>query len=148
VRRLIEAGLDPRRVVQIGIADFANSEEYSRRARDLGISVFRREELDGRGLEGVIAEALDTAASGGCGVYVDLDVDVCDRSVAPECPASVPGGLSAWQLRAAAYLAAADPRVRAIDVAEVDARADAPDQRTVRLAALLVLDATAGLLAR
>ena len=34
------------------------------------------------------------------------------------------------------------------DVTEIDATADAPDQRTVRLAALLVLEAAAGLAAR
>ena len=29
VRRLVESGLDPRRIVQIGIADFANSAAYA-----------------------------------------------------------------------------------------------------------------------
>ena len=42
----------------------------------------------------------------------------------------------------------ADPRVSAIDITEIDATADAPDGRTVRLAALLVLEAAAGLAAR
>ena len=35
VRRLVEGGLDPRRIVQIGIADFANSLAYAQRAADL-----------------------------------------------------------------------------------------------------------------
>ena len=39
VRRLVEGGLDPRRIVQVGIADFANSAAYARRAAELGITV-------------------------------------------------------------------------------------------------------------
>jgi len=148
VRRLVEAGLDGRRVVQIGIADFANSAAYSRRAEELGITVVSRDALHGRPLDDVMAEALEVAGTVGGPVHVDLDVDVCDRSVAPGCPASVPGGLAAWELRRFARLAGASPLVRSIDIAEVDATADADDQRTVRLAALLVLEAAAGLASR
>ena len=149
VRRLIESGLDGRRVVQIGISDFANSREYAARARDLGITVIHRDVLDVRPMADVMAEALDVAGAGqDARIHVDLDVDVCDRSVAPACPASVPGGISAAQLRAAARAAGADPRVVGVDITEVDATADAPDQRTVRLAALCVLEVAAGVTAR
>jgi len=76
---------------------------------------------------------------------VDLDVDVCDRSVAPACPASVPGGLTARELRRAARVAGRSPQVVGVDLTEVDATADAADQRTVRLVALCVLETAAGL---
>lgn len=148
VRRLVEAGLDPARIVQIGIADFANSAEYARRARELGITVIHRDELHGRAPAEVMAEALEIAGAAGGPVHLDLDVDVCDRSVAPGCPASMPGGLAAWELRAFARAAASDPRVASVDLAEVDATADAPDGRTVRLAALCVLEVLAGVAAR
>lgn len=148
VRRLIEAGLNPRRIVQIGIADFANSMVYRERARSLGITVIHRDELHDRPLADVVAEALAVAGAGGGPIHVDLDVDVCDRSVAPGCPASIPGGLQAHELRRMTRLLAADTRVRGIDIAEVDATADTADARTVRLAALLVLEAAAGLAQR
>jgi formiminoglutamase len=148
VRRLLEAGLDGRRVVQIGISDFANSRAYSDRARSAGITVITRDDLARRPLAEVVAEALDVAGGGGGPVHVDLDVDVCDRSVAPGCPASVPGGISAYDLRRSAYLLAADQRVASLDITEVDATADAADGRTVRLAALCVLEAAAGLASR
>ncbi len=121
---------------------------YAWRANDLGITVIHRPELEHRPMHDVMGQALDIAGAAGGAVYVDLDVDVCDRSVAPACPASAPGGISAFQLRAAAYAAGEDPRVVAIDITEVDAAADAPDQRTVRLAALCVLEAAAGLAGR
>lgn len=148
VRQLVDAGMPGERIVQIGIADFANSRAYAERARALGITVITRHELGRRGVDDVMAQAIDIAGRAPGGIHVDLDVDVCDRSVAPGCPASVPGGISADELRRLAFLAGASPLVRALDIAEVDATADAPDQRTVRLAALLVLETAAGLLAR
>lgn len=144
VRRLIEAGLDPRRVVQVGIADFANSAEYARRAVELGITVVHVDQLRRRGPEDVMRAAMEVAGAAGGPVHLDVDVDVCDRSVAPGCPASVPGGIAAWELRALVRAAARDDRLRSADVVEVDATADAPDGRTVRLAALCVLELAAG----
>jgi formiminoglutamase len=145
VRRLVEAGLAGSRVVQVGIADFANSADYAARAADLGITVIRRGTLLTRPIGDVMAEALDVAASAGGPVHVDFDVDVCDRSVAPACPASIPGGIAAHELRTAVRAAGRHPAVASIDFAEVDASKDAPDGRTIRLVALGVLEAAAGL---
>lgn len=146
--RLIQAGLLGRNIVQIGISDFANSREYFARARDAGIHVIVRDVLRNRPTADVMAEALDIAGRDQREVYVDLDVDVCDRSVVPACPASVPGGISADELRQVAFLAGADPRVRALDITEIDATMDTPDQRTIRLGALLVLEAACGVAVR
>jgi len=148
VWQLIQAGLPGENIVQIGIADFANSAEYSKRARDNGITVISRADIRNGKISDVVAKALDIAGAGGREIYVDLDVDVCDRSVVPACPASMPGGISADELRQAAFLVGADSRVRAIDITEIDASLDTPDQRTVRLAALLVLEASAGFATR
>lgn len=144
VRRLVEAGLNPERIVQIGIQDFANSVAYARRAQELGITVIHRDELARRPIAEVMAEALAIAGAAGGPIHVDLDVDVCDRAVAPACPASVPGGISAYELRQVARIAAADPHVRSLDLTEIDATMDSADGRTVRLAALCVLEAIAG----
>lgn len=145
VRRLVEAGLDPSRIVQIGIADFANSAHYANRAAELGITVVHLDELRRRPLDDIMTEALEIAGAAGGPIHLDIDVDVCDRSVAPGCPASVPGGLQAWELRQLVRTAARDARVRSVDIAEVDALADAADGRTVRLAALCVLEVAAGI---
>lgn len=144
VRRLIADGLDPRRIVQIGIADFANSVAYAERAHDLGITVITLDDVRRHGLDAVISRARDVAGAAGGGIHLDIDVDVCDRSVAPGCPASVPGGLAAWELRALVRGIASDARVGSADIVEVDATADAADARTVRLAALCVLELLAG----
>ncbi len=145
--RLIEAGLPGENIVQIGLSDFANSGPYAKRAKTAGITTIHRAELRDRKMSDVVAQALEIAGAEGREIYVDIDVDVCDRSVAPACPASVPGGISADELRQAANLISRDSRVRAIDITEIDAASDAADGRTVRLAALLVLEIAAGLAA-
>ena len=141
VRRLIEAGLSGKKVVQIGIADFSNSTEYARRAKDFGITVIPRSELRSKSIEDIWAIALSVA---GDKVFVDFDMDVCDRSVVPACPAAAPGGISADELRQFAFLAGSSPSVIGADITEIDATKDSADERTVRLAALVVLEIAAG----
>ncbi|WP_313480938.1 arginase family protein [Microbacterium sp.] len=152
VRRLIEDApdgerIDPTRIVQIGIADFANSAAYVQRAADWGIRVITLDEVREKGIPSVVAEALAVAGVGSR-IHLDIDVDVVDRAAAPGCPASVPGGLAAGELRALVRAIAADAKVASADIAEVDATADADDARTVRLAALCVLELLAGLASR
>lgn len=142
VRRLVESGLDPKRIVQIGIADFANSVAYAERVRDYGITVIGVDEVRRRGIDDVVAQALEV--TGPDAVHFDIDVDVADRSVAPGCPASVPGGLAAWELRGLVRGIARSSAVASADITEVDATADSADGRTVRLAALCLLELIAG----
>lgn len=144
VRRLIDKGLKPKQIVQIGINDFSNSYEYAKLAKELGITVISRAEVAEIGIAKACEKALLVAGSAGGAIHVDLDVDVCDRSFVPACPAAAPGGLSAFELRQAARLLASNRQVKGLDITEIDAGNDAPDLRTVRLGALLVLEALAG----
>jgi formiminoglutamase len=148
VRRLIEAGLDPKRIVQIGINDFSNSASYAQFASDLGITVISREMVAEIGIKEACNIALTVAGSAEGAIHVDLDVDVCDRSVVPACPAAAPGGLSAFELRQATRILASNELVRGVDITEIDASKDSEDGRTVRLAALLLLETVAGYLSR
>ena len=147
VRRLIEAGLDPTRIVQIGINDFSNSPAYAKLASDLGITVISRAEIAESGIATACQRALAIAGSASGPIHVDLDVDVCDRSVVPACPAAAPGGISAHEIRHATRLLAGNKQVRGFDITEIDASKDSADGRTVRLAALLILEAVSGHLA-
>lgn len=144
VRRLIDAGLNPKSIVQIGINDFSNSPEYAGLAKSFGIRVISRSEVAEIGIAKACEIALEIAGASGGSIHVDLDVDVCDRSVVPACPAAAPGGISAFELRKAAFLLSSSPLVRGLDITEIDATADSPEQPTVRLGALLVLEALAG----
>jgi len=144
VQRLVEAGLNGRNIVQIGIADFSNSPQYAQRARDYGITVIPRSQLRDRSAQSVVAQALEIAGSAGGPIHVDFDVDVCDRSVVPGCPAAAPGGISADEFRNFAYMIGNSPQVTSVDFTEVDAQADSPDGRTVRLVAVSILELLCG----
>ena len=144
VWRLIQAGLPGKNIVQIGISDFANSKEYSNRAKEAGIFVITRAQLRKKSIADAMRQAFAHLGRNVDHIYVDLDVDVCDRSVAPASPAATPGGISADELRQAAFLAGANYKVRAVDITEIDPKRDSKDERTVRLAALLVLEIAAG----
>ena len=146
IRRLIEEGLPGNKIVQIGINDFSNSPEYAKRAKDFGIHVITRADIEKLTAENILSEAFEVIGSGP--VHIDFDVDVCDRAFVPACPASAPGGISAYQLREFTRIATRNPMVKSIDITEIDATKDSEDQRTIRLGALLILEAAAGLLAR
>ncbi|MEY4639293.1 MAG: hypothetical protein RLY13_291 [Actinomycetota bacterium] len=145
VRRLIEeAGLQGKHVVQIGIADFSNSPAYAARAKELGITVIPRSALRGMNAADVVARAVAIAGAGGGDIHVDFDVDVCDRSVVPGCPAAAPGGISADEFRQFCFEVAKVSQVKSVDFTEIDASADSADGRTVRLAALGILELASG----
>jgi formiminoglutamase len=148
VWRLIQAGLPGKNIVQIGISDFANSREYTQRAKEQGIHIISRDQLRRQSMKDAMKEAFAVLNRRVDEIYVDLDVDVCDRAAVPACPASVPGGISADELRQAAFYAGANSKVRAVDITEIDVKKDSPDQRTIRLAALLVLEFAAGVASR
>jgi arginase family enzyme len=141
VRRIIEAGLSGTKIVQIGIADFSNSPAYAQRARDYGITVIPRADFRTRSIADICAQAFSIA---GDNVYVDFDMDVCDRSVVPACPAAAPGGISADEMRQLAFAMGSAPQVKVCDITEIDAELDSVDQRTIRLAALVILELAAG----
>ena len=148
VRRLIEAGLNPKQIVQIGINDFSNSSDYQELAHSIGITVITRTQVASIGIEEACKKALEIAGASLGPIHVDLDVDVCDQSVVPACPAAAPGGISAFELRQAARLLTSNSLVRGLDITEIDASRDSEDQRTIRLGALLILEAVAGHLSR
>jgi arginase family enzyme len=75
-------------------------------------------------------------------------MDVCDRSVVPACPAAAPGGISADEIRQFAFLVGSSKSVISIDITEIDSTKDSDDERTTRLAALVILEAIAGLSTR
>ncbi len=143
VRQLLDEGLEPTAVVQVGLAEFANAPAYARRARDLGLTSIARRAFDEETPELLARRALAIAGANNRPVYVDLDFDVVDRSAVPGCPAAAPGGISPHELRRFARAIARDARVVAVDLTEIDVARDV-NEATVRLAALVVLELLAG----
>src|SRR5262249_31380942 len=134
-------------IVQIGIQPFANSQAYAQVANDAGISVITMSQVRAHGIEALLNETLDDLASRVDAIYVDLDIDVLDRIFAPATPGSRPGGLTPWELRRAAWICGFYPKVRAIDLVEVDPTQDVADATLLTTASCL-LSFASGLLAR
>lgn len=144
VRGLMDAGLV--HVAQVGIGDLTNSREHREWCDDRGITVVPAAACRGRVGE-VVREQLDRLAHSCDLLYVDLDVDVVDRAFVPGCPGARPGGLLPHELLEAAVEAGRHPKVRGVDVVEVDAAADVSEV-TVQLAAMCLLSAAAGFAVR
>lgn len=137
VRALIDAGLPGTNVVQVGIHGFSNSRSHREWCEAQGAAVLGPDRI------GDVARLIDDLAGRCDAVYVDVDLDVLDRAAAPACPGSRPGGVSPRQLLAAAFVAGAHPRVRCVDIVELDPRADVA-HITTDTAALTVLNVAAG----
>ncbi len=147
VRALLADGLPGENIVQIGIQAFANSRQYAEIARSAGITVITMEQVRAHDLETLLNEALDHLENEVESIYVDLDLDVLDRIYAPATPGSRPGGLTPWELRRAAWLCGVHPKVRAIDLVEVDPANDIADTTLLTTGACL-LSFASGLVTR
>jgi formiminoglutamase len=142
IRWLLDQGLPGDQVVQVGIHGHANSRAYRRLCDDAGIRVVTVDEVERRGIEVVVTEALDHLAARTDAVHVDLDIDVLDRAFAPGCPGARPGGLTPRQLTAGAHLAGTHPAVRTFDLVEVDPSADVAGVTLMATAATFLAVAT------
>lgn len=138
VRRLLEDGLYGTNVVQIGIQSFANSSSYATVAEDNNIQVITNEMCHQQGASKVFQDALDLLAARVDHIYFDLDLDVMDRAFAPGCPGARPGGLTPWQVRQIARYAGLHPKVRVMDLVELDPSLDINDSTALTAAACLL----------
>jgi arginase family enzyme len=147
VRALLEDGLPGANIVQLGILGFANSQAYAQVARDAGINVVTMDKLRAQGIEHAVNSALEYLAARAKVIYFDLDVDVLDRAFAPACPGARPGGLQPWELRRAAWWCGRHPKVKAMDLVEVDPTQDVAKVTVMNTAACL-LSFASGLVSR
>jgi len=145
VRALLEDGLPGENIVQIGLLPFANSQSYHQVALDAGIDVVTIDRVREEGIRRVIGNALDSLVGRVDAVHVDLDIDSLDRIFAPATPGSRPGGLAPWELLHVARACGREPKVRSIDLVEVDPTRDVAET-TVMTTASCLLAFASGLL--
>jgi formiminoglutamase len=138
VRALLEDGLPGANVVQIGVQPLANPGPSAGVARDAGIGVVTADQVRARGSEAVVGQALDDLSERCEAIYVDLDVDVLDRAFAPGSPGSRPGGLRPAEVQAAVRRCGAHPKVRAMDIVEIDPTRDVGDATVLAGASFLL----------
>lgn len=147
VRALLDDGLPGGNIVQIGLSSFANSAEYARDAHEAGIQVVPMAKVREIGVGQAVTDALDRLDYRTDAIYFDLDVDVLDRAFAPACPGARPGGLAPQDAMLAAWLAGRHKKVRAIDLVEVDPKADI-NESTCLCAGMLLMAFASGIVER
>ena len=109
--------VDPTRVALVGVRSLDPGEQAL--VRDLGVAVYTISDLDRRGVEPVIEEALGRIA-GGSFVHVSVDLDVVDPEVAPGVGNPVRGGLSYREAHLALELVAEAGILDSIELVEVN----------------------------
>jgi arginase len=127
--------VDPARVALIGARSLDEGEREL--VRDLGISVATMTDLDRRGVEPVVREALERV-QGASFVHLSLDMDVVDPEVAPGVGTPIRGGLSYREAHLAMELVAEADLLTSLEVVEVNPildRENATSELAVELAA-------------
>ena len=109
--------VDAQRVALVGVRSLDPGEQEL--VRELGVAVYTISDLDRRGMEPVIAEALERVA-GGSFVHVSVDLDVVDPEVAPGVGTPLRGGLSYREAHLALELVAEAGVLDALDLVEVN----------------------------
>ena len=109
--------LDPERVVLLGVRSLDDGERDF--VRERGIAVYTMSELDRRGLEPVVREALERV-EGAPFVHLSLDMDVVDPEVAPGVGTPVRGGLSYREAHLAMELVAESGILASLEIVEVN----------------------------
>jgi arginase len=127
--------VDPARVALIGVRSLDEGER--KLVHELGISVATMSDLDRRGVEPVVREALERV-QGASFVHLSLDMDVVDPEGAPGVGTPIRGGLSYREAHLAMELIAEANLLTSLEVVEVNPildRENATAELAVELAA-------------
>ncbi|MBO8172272.1 MAG: formimidoylglutamase [Bacillaceae bacterium] len=135
---LEDGGLDGRRLVQIGIRNFANGKVYRQYAEEQAITVYTMKEVRARSMTHILEESLETLRSHVEHIYVSVDMDVLDQAFAPGCAAIGPGGMDSFTLFEAVEFLGRQGDVTGLDIVEIDPTRDFRDM-TSRTAAFVLL---------
>jgi arginase len=109
--------VDPQRVALVGVRSLDPGEQAV--VRELDLAVYTISDLDRRGVEPVIDEAL-ARVTGGSFVHVSVDLDVVDPEVAPGVGDPVRGGLSYREAHLALELVAEAGVLDSLELVEVN----------------------------
>ncbi len=136
-------GLDPRRVVEVGIHGFLNSKVYAEKAERLGVMVYTAEDVRKLGAKEIAKRAFERAIEGADALYVSIDLDAVDLSYVSGVSAPSAGGITAAELFDLAYNLGARELVKCADIVELAPSLD-PIGRSQLVAATTLVSLIAG----
>lgn len=148
MRRLIESGaVAGRNFVQIGLRGYWPPAETMAWMREQQMRWHLMTEIESRGAEAVVADAIAEALDGPDVVYLSVDIDVLDPGMAPGTGTPEPGGMLTRELLRAIRQVTTAVELVGMDVVEVAPPYDVADV-TAAAAHRCVLEALSALAAR
>ncbi len=148
MRRLIEEGwVAGPNFVQVGLRGYWPDAETFDWMRDQGFRWHTQVELEERGVEAVIDEAIAQALDGPDRVYLSVDIDVVDPGMAPGTGTPESGGMLGRELLRAVRRIVGSVDLAGMDVVEVSPPYDHAEI-TAMLATNVVMEAISALAAR
>jgi agmatinase len=148
MRRLIESGaLRGDRFLQIGLRGYWPEPATLAWMAEQDMRSYEMTEIGRRGLDTCLDEAFGIATDDCDGVFLSVDVDVCDPGHAPGTGTPEPGGLTARQLLDAVRRVCRELPVVGIDIVEVAPPYDHAEI-TAYLANRVALEALSGIAVR
>ncbi len=148
MRRLIESGaVRGDRFLQIGLRGYWPEPETLGWMAEQGMRSYEMTEIVTRGLTACLSEAFKIALSDCDGIFLSVDIDVCDPGFAPGTGTPEPGGLSARELLDAVRRICYELPVVGMDIVEVSPPFDHADI-TALLGNRVVLEALSAIARR
>jgi agmatinase len=148
MRRLIDEGwVAGRNFVQVGLRGYWPDEETFGWMRAQGMRWHPQVELEERGVEAVIDDAIAEALDGADRIYLSVDVDAVDPGMAPGTGTPESGGMLGRELLRAIRRIVASVDLAGMDVVEVSPPYDHAEI-TAMLAANCVMEALSALAAK
>jgi agmatinase len=148
MRRLIESGaLRGDRFLQIGLRGYWPAPQTLDWMAGQGMRSYEMTEIGRRGLQVCLTEAFGIATDECEGVFLSVDIDVCDPGHAPGTGTPEPGGLSARELLDSVRRICLELPVVGLDVVEVSPPYDHAEI-TAALANRVVLEALSAIARR
>jgi agmatinase len=120
MRRLIESGaVKGRNFVQVGLRGYWPPVDVFRWMQEQSMRWHLMREIEERGAEAVIADAIDEALDGPDAIYLSLDIDVIDPGMAPGTGTPEPGGMLTREVLRAIRQIVGAVELAGMDVVEV-----------------------------
>jgi formiminoglutamase len=146
IQALIEDGLPGAHIAQIGLLPFANTKKAHEKAKAAGVAVYDAAHWRKHG-RATIEDALEKLTPRVDVIHVDFDIDVIERAAMPGAPGARPGGVSPQDFFDATRFLCAHPKVRCVDLTELDPSLDVANISALT-AARWACEALAGFLRR
>jgi agmatinase len=148
MRRLLEEGwVAGKNFVQIGLRGYWPDKDTFEWMREQGLRWHAMTEIEERGSEAVLADALVEALDGPDCIYLSVDIDVVDPGMAPATGTPEAGGMLARELLRAVRQIVSQVDVVGVDVVEVSPPYDHAEVTAI-LAHRVVMEAISALAAK